>query len=242
MIFAFLFMAGCSSMGKEARDVSELPERSAEIRDELKVSEFILGAGDTVEVTVYRQSDMKRTIQINSSGMITYPLIGDIKAAGLGILEFRDMIQEGLSKYYLNPQVAVNVISIRSNKYSVLGEVNRPGIFSLDNAVNIFEATANAGGFTNDAKLETVLLIRPGKDTPELYAVNLREILEEGDLLQNAGVRNGDIIYVPATTIANTSRYFQHLSRIIAPFMSLESAYFTGQQIDGSRGSASVSR
>ena len=243
VISAFLVLvSGCISTGKNARSISELPAESEEMPKELKISAFILGMGDTIEITVYRHADLEKTIQIDSSGMITFPLIGDMKASGLGVLEFRDKIRDGLSKYIINPQVSVVLTSIQSKKYSVLGEVNNPGVFSLDSSVNIIEATAKAQGFTNDAKLKTILLIRRGASAPELYAVNLEKVIEGGDFTQNIDLQNGDIIYVPATRIADMSRYFSHLSKIIAPFISMESAYFTGQQIEGGRGSASISR
>ena len=227
-----ILVSGCISTGKNVKNISELPAESEETPKELRISEFILGVGDTIEVTVYRQQDLKKVVQINSSGMITYPLIGDIRASGIGILQFRDNIRDRLSKYIVNPQVSVNVTSIQSRKYSVLGEVNRPGVFSLENPVDILEATATAGGFTTDAKLETVLIIRRGTSAPELYTVNLEKVMEGRDFTQNINLNNGDIIYVPATHIANVSRYFSHISKILAPFTTLENSYYIGQQIE----------
>lgn len=241
-IFAFLILvSGCSSTGKNIKNISELPVESEELPKELKISEFVLGVGDTIEVTVYRHNDLKKTIKISKSGVLTFPLVGDIKASGLGILQFRDNLRDGLSKYIVNPQVSVNVTAIQSKKYSVLGEVARPGVFSLENSVNVLEATATAGGFTTDAKLKTVLLIRRGASAPEVYAVNLEDLLEDGNLAQNVNVQNGDIIYVPAIHIANVSRYFSHLSKIILPLTSLESAYFIGQQIERNNVRVSIS-
>jgi polysaccharide export outer membrane protein len=233
-ILVFLILvSGCISPGKNVRNVSELSGASDETKDELKVSEFILGAGDSIEISVYRHDDLKKNVQINSSGMISYPLIGDIRASGLGILQLKDNIRDGLSQYIVNPQVSVNLISIQSKKYSVLGEVNRPGVFSLENSINILEATSKAEGFTIDAKLKTVLLVRRGEKAPELYTVNLERLLEDGDFAQNVNLQNGDIVYVPATNIANVSRYFSHISKILQPLMTLENAYFIGQQIEG---------
>lgn len=233
-----ILVSGCISTGKNVKNISELPAESEEQPKELKITEFILGVGDTIEVSVYRHNDLKKSIKINSTGMITYPLIGDIRASGIGILQFRDNIRDRLSKYIINPQVSVTLMSIQSRKYSVLGEVNRPGVFSLENPVNILEATAKAEGFTNDAKLKTILLIRRGVSEPELYAINLEKVMEGGDFTQNIDLHNGDIIYVPATYIANVSRYFSHISKIIAPLTALENAYYIGQQIEGTNTAA----
>ena len=238
-----LLVNGCASTGKNAKDVSELSAAGSEEQPKgLKINEFILGAGDTIEITVYRHDDLKKSIKIDNSGMISYPLAGDIKASGLGILQLRDAIRDKLATYIVSPQVSINVTSVQSQKFTVIGEVNNPGVFNLENPVNLLEAMAKSGGFTQDAKQKSILLIRGGISSPELVKINLEDTLNDGNFTHNINVQNGDIIYVPATVIANVSRYFAHISKIIAPFISMESAYFTGQQIEGARGSAAVSR
>ena len=241
--FVFLLLlGGCASTDKKAEDTPDTLPVSGESPGEIKITEFILGPGDTIEIAVYRHDDLRRSIRIDTSGIITYPLVGDIKAAGLGILQFRDDIRDGLSKYIVNPQVSVNVTSVQSRKFSVLGEVNKPGIFSLESPTTFLEAMAKAGGFTIDAKQKNVLLIRGGVNTPELITLNLEKALKEGGLEQNGYIRKGDVIYVPATIIADVSRYARHISRIIAPMLSLEQGYYIGQQIEAASGSETTSR
>ena len=243
MIFVFSsFLGGCATTNETVGNIPDDTRIVDEMPKEINITKFILGAGDTIEVSVYRHNDLKKTVRIDSSGIITYPLVGDIEVAGLGILEFRDKIRDGLSNYIINPQVSVNVISVQSQKFSVLGEVNRPGIFSLENPTTFLEAMAKAGGFTIDAKQKTVLLIRGGLSSPELITLNLKDALKKGDLEQNDYIRRGDVIYVPATIIADISRYFQHISRIISPLLSLEQGYFIGQQIEANSGAESNSR
>lgn len=94
------------------------------------------------------------------------------------------------------------------------------------------EAMSKAGGFTIDAKKKSVLLISGGMKNPELVKMNLEAVWEKGDPIHNISLQNGDIIYVPATVIANVSRYFDYLSRIISPLVNLESGYYMGQQIE----------
>lgn len=243
ILFWVVFSNGYATAGTASADNAKADATITDgLPKEIKVTEFILGPGDTIEISVYRNDDLKKTVKIDVSGIISYPLVGDIKAAGLGILQFRDKIRDGLSKYIVNPQVSVNVTSGQSQKVIVLGEVNKPGIFSLDSAMTALEAMSKSGGFTIDAKLKSILLIRGGLKKPELVTLNLETALNEGDFAQNVYLQNGDIIYVPAATIANVSRFFDYLARIISPLLSLESGYFTGQQIEGSRGSAAVSR
>jgi hypothetical protein len=76
---------------------------------------------------------------------------------------------------------------------------------------------------TNNAKLNNVLLIRRAEGKPQIFSLNLKKAFKEGDISQNKMLQNGDILYLPAITIANVSRFFSHISQILSPFVNLES-------------------
>ena len=232
VLIFFMLINGCASTGKKPKategTVSPLSE---EIPTEIKVNEFILGPGDKIEIIVYRHDDLKRTVQIDTSGKITYPLVGDIQAGGLSIFQVRDRIRDGLLKYIIDPQVSIGVTTVQSQKVVVLGEVNSPGLFNLDSPLTSLEAISKAGGFTVGAKKKNVLLIRGGLKKHEFITLNIDKFLSEHDMTQDVSLKSGDIIYVPATFIANVSRFFDHLSRIISPILLSESGYYIGKQI-----------
>jgi polysaccharide export outer membrane protein len=236
IIYCFLLNACATTTTTSKVSEEAVSPTTEETLKEVKVREFILGPGDEIEIIVYRHDDLKRKVQIDTSGKITYPLIGDIQAGGISIFQLRDKIQNKLSKYLIDPQVSVDVISVQSQKVIVLGEVKNPGFFTFDNSMNIVEAISKSGGFTLDAKQKSILLIRGGLDKPELFTLDLKRALHKGDLSQNLDLQGSDIIYVPATYIANVSRYFDHLSKIISPIVAAETGYFIGQRIEGSRG------
>lgn len=233
------FLIGCASTGISTKDDNtkktgdENPNENTEKIDNvsIRMSTFILGIGDTVEISVYRQDDLKRTVRIGHSGIITLPLIGDVQAAGKDIFKLREEIKGRLSKYLIDPQVTVNVTTVQSQKIIVLGEVNSPGIFTLEYDINVVEAISRAGGMTNDAKLNNVLLIRREQGKPTVISLNLKKAFKEGDISQNVSLMNGDIIYLPAVTIANVSRYFSHISQIVSPFVNLESGIVLWPQV-----------
>jgi len=233
ILIPFFFLNGCATTGTTLKAAEEtvLPV-SDEVPKEVQVKEFILGPGDKIDIIVYRQDDLRRTVQIDTSGKITYPLLGDIQAAGLSIFQLRDKIRDGLSKYIINPQVSVGVTAVQSQKVIVLGEVKDPGVFSVETTMNALEAISRAGGFTKDAKQKSILLIRGGLEKPELITLNMDKFFNDNDMTQNIYLQNRDIIYVPATFIANASRFFEHLSNIITPFVQIEGGYFLGQQIE----------
>ena len=249
IIVVLLIFHGCSTVNTASqgnnegtKEPSALVEESnkGETESPVKISEFMLGPGDRLEIAVYRNDDLKRTVQIDPSGNIMYPLVGDVQAAGLSIFQLRDKIRDGLAKYVVDPQVTVGVVSVQSQKIIVLGEVKSPGFFQAETAITALEAISRAGGFTLDGKQKSVLLIRGGMKKPELIPLDLEKALKEGDLTQNVALQRGDIIYVPRTTIANVNRFFTHLSTIISPLLQLESGYYIGQQIESSGGGASV--
>jgi polysaccharide biosynthesis/export protein len=187
---------------------------------------FSLAPGDEIEVQVWRQDDLKRSTVIDPVGYISLPLAGRIKAAGLSVTQLRAEVVKGLSEFIVNPQVDVNVVSIRSRKIHVLGEVNRPGTQILEAGTKTWEAIAKAGGFTQDANTDRVLLLRsePDATTAEVLDLNLERFIKEGRPTTNASLRNGDIVYVPTLTIANVEKFMQRLQSIINPFVTAQRA------------------
>jgi polysaccharide biosynthesis/export protein len=159
LLILLILISGCANpktISKATQDIAS-PVLD-EVPKNVKVTEFILGAGDKVEIIVYRHDDLKRTIQIDTSGKITYPLVGEIQAGGSSIFQLRDKIRDGLSKYIINPDVSVGVITVLSHKVVVLGEVKKPGSFSLDTPLTAAEAVSKAGGFTTNAKQKMFFL------------------------------------------------------------------------------------
>lgn len=224
-ISILLLIIGCASAGPE------LNVHSAEEIRPVSVSEFTLGPGDVIEVNVWRHDDLSKKLQVDPYGKIYYPLVGEIEASGKSVITVREAIVKGLSKYFVNPVVNVSVASIQSQKVLVLGEVSNPRVFSIDRPMSVLEAIAHSGGFTRDAKKENVLVIRSEKSSTHLIKVDLKSTIKKGELQQNIALQKGDIVYVPATLIADVSRYFRHLQNILAPIVLLEQGIVLGPDV-----------
>lgn len=192
------------------------------------ISELILGPGDSIEIQVYRHSDLARKFQIPPDGRIFYPFVGEIQAAGTSVVKLRNTIVSGLSSYIVDPQVEITVTSLRSDRVYVLGEVLKPGIFAMDTSTTAIDAISAAGGFTIDAKWDDVVLIRGGLEKRQAMSLDLKSMLKEGDASQNVPLRSGDILYVPPTYVADVSRFMAHLEQIIKPIIQIESAFILG--------------
>lgn len=208
------------------------PVSAQEISETPRPAKFILGPGDEVAIMVWRNDDLSLTQRISPTGDLHYPLVGDIKASGLSITELREAIAAGLSEYLVDPQVTVSVSSYVNQKVFVLGEVNRPGVFPIVGSMNMVEAISGAQGFTLDAASNSVVLIRGGAGEPQLALLDMKQALEKGVVSDNVALRGGDIVYVPASTVANVDRFFQRLRDIVLPIVTLETGIILGPLVE----------
>ncbi len=221
IIFILFFTISCSSHQAVIKDTDA--EKADMIKKEGGFSpSSILGSGDEITINVWRHEDLKRTVQIDPSGNIYVPLAGKVEASGLTISQLSEKIASGLSKYLVDPQVDINVSSLKSRKVHILGEVKSPGTFILDQNMLAWEAISQAGGFTTDANQKKVLLIRSEKGVARVAALNIHDMLKTGKIDQDIRLRSGDVVYVPPSFIANLERFMQRFNNIISPFVTLE--------------------
>ncbi len=234
-------LMGCVTTGIDKKN-AEMQEVKVESQDNenddqidnVRISEFILGVGDTIDISVYRNDELKSSIKITPSGRMMFPLIGDVQLVGKSIFKLRDELEERLSKYLIDPQVTINIISIQSKKIMVIGEVKFPGVFTLDSDISVVEAITNAGGVTDDAKIDNVLLARKAQGKQEVVSLNLKKVYM-GDFSQDMVLREGDIIYVPESAIGNAGHFFSQIANIIKPFTSLGSGIVLWENVLRSR-------
>ena len=243
LLGAALLVSGCAAQ-QPASTSNAAPPAPAEAKgvDELKVSEFILGAGDSIEISVYRQDDLKRSVKIESSGRFMFPLIGEVKASGKSVFALRDEIQERLAPYVVKPQVVVSITQVQSQKVLVLGEVEKPGVYVLDLQQTISEAVAMSGGLTDDAKDSAVIHIHRVSGKQVMTPVDIGKITRQGDLPSDVVLAPGDIVYVPKKTIASISTFMAHISKILSPIVMAETAFVLWPQlVDALEGNATTS-
>lgn len=183
-------LAGESNSRRKLNIINDFPMETVN-------TEYILGPGDKIEIAVYRHDELTKTFLISPSGKIIYPLLGEMQIAGLTILGLKEKITDGLLKYIIDPKVGVNLISVQSYTLTVLGEVTKPGYYNFNPPLTILEAISMAGGFTEKADRNKVMLIRSDSDKPQLKTINFKKVLKEADFTRNILVQKGDIICVP---------------------------------------------
>ena len=162
------------------------------------LSSYVIGHEDKLGISVFRNSDLDSSPQVDAMGNISIPLLGDMKVSGLTTYQLRDKITEGLRKYVTNPQVTVIVSTYQSQKVTVMGEVSSPGILQLEQPQPISILITKCGGFTENANEENVTVIRKDPKGPQqIITVDVKKVFKEGDTKQNILIYKDDIIYVP---------------------------------------------
>jgi polysaccharide export outer membrane protein len=131
---------------------------------------------------------------VAADGTIFFPFVGRIRAAGKTVGELRDQLASGLVRYIKNPQVDVRILSYRSQKVQITGQVKTPGPLAVsDVPMTLVDAITRSGGTTPDADLQRVRLTRNN----QLYVLDANRMLDRGDTTQNVMLQNGDIVNVP---------------------------------------------
>ena len=159
---------------------------------------FVIGNDDELAINVWKVPELTQTVPVRSDGKISLPLIGDIQAAGKTPLQLEEDITQRLKAYITDPQVAVIVQKINSEKYNILGRVSKPGSYSLTTSTTVLDAIAEAGGFLDFAKEKSIYILRerPGGGE-ERIPFNYKEVIKGKKPQQNITLQPHDTIIVP---------------------------------------------
>lgn len=187
--------------------------------------DYPLAYGDGLQIRVWRHEDLTLETKVNGMGMVSMPLIGDIKATGLTSAQLRDELTRRYKTYLVDPQILVTVTQPRGRVALLFGEVEKEGDVTLDHDVSLFEAVARAGGFTRDANPDRVLLVRGALGTGAVQAIPVNmsaKAAQLGGTGFNGYLAPGDIVFVPSTTLADVERFMNRIRNILETFISLE--------------------
>jgi polysaccharide export outer membrane protein len=144
------------------------------------IPEYRLGPEDVIEVFVWKQPDLTTTVVIRPDGRISLPLTNELEASGKTAVQLQKEITEKLREYVTQPIVNVIVKQVNSLKISVLGEVRKPDVYRIKNQVTVLDAIAMAGGFTDLARPNRVIVIRNAPSGPQRIKVNVKQVVADG--------------------------------------------------------------
>ena len=193
-LFLLLILAGCAT----APGSSQAPKFNA---DAQAISTYHIGVDDQLQITVWHNPDLSVSVPVRPDGKITVPLIGDVVAGGKTPEEVAAEVKDKLQAYVRDPQVAVILTELRSHEYlsrvRVTGAVRTPVSLPYRQGMTVLDAVLAAGGTTEFAAPDHTELYRKDGDTTKSYAVQLGNILQQGELTTNYPVQPGDVITVP---------------------------------------------
>jgi polysaccharide export outer membrane protein len=231
-LFFFLISCATDSPQKKAADLRESQTKERDSSKQVKmmnerilmsnlsliskrsaIRDYRIGSEDLLEISVYEDERLNKTVRVSSQGDISLPLLGVLKVEGLTTVQLEREIQDLLSeRLYQNPHVSVFIKEYRSQRISVIGAVDKPGVFDVMGQKTVLEGLALAGGLKEDAGQLLFLIRPPSSDEksqekaedfierrPETLVIDLEELLVKGNLSLNLPLKNGDVINIPVS-------------------------------------------
>jgi len=183
-----VFSGGVSAQDKAAQTWSAKSQ----------AAEYRIGAGDILEISTWKEVDLSRKdVLVRVDGKLSFPLLGDIPAAGMTPVELTETIQKGLKNYVSNPVVTVTVLNPSSQRIYILGEVLKTGEYPLIKSLTVLQAFALAGGFTQWASKDEIILLRGEAGKEKIYKINYKDIVKGKGSENNLMLQANDTIVVP---------------------------------------------
>ena len=158
---------------------------------------FIVGPGDVLEVSVWRDENLSRQLVITPDNILSFPLIGDVDVSNMSVADIRSVIAERLTEYVPNASVAVIVKEINSLKVYVIGQVKNPGVFPITQETRVMQVLAMAGGLTPFAAERDIHILRYQGGTTKKIGFDYKSVLKGDNLEQDIVLQRGDVIIVP---------------------------------------------
>jgi polysaccharide export outer membrane protein len=159
---------------------------------------FVIGDDDVLAINVWKEPDLSRTIPVRSDGKISMPLVGELEAAGKTPSQLEQAISAKLQSYITDPAVTVIVEQVNSKKFNILGQVAKPGTYSIALAPTVMDAIAAAGGFRDFAKMKGVYVLRQNPDGTETrIPFNYSKYIKSKNRPDNIKLEPHDTVIVP---------------------------------------------
>ena len=181
---------------KTDADKSDKPAATAQAPEASSGSDYVIGADDTLHISVWKEPDLSETLPVRPDGKISMPLLNDVTAAGLTPLQLKDSLTEKLKKYIADPRVTVVVTAMNSRRIFVSGEVLHTGPMALLPHMTMLQALSQAG-FTQFANVKGIYLLRTENGKQEKLPFNYKEVIKGNHPEQNIVLKPGDTLVVP---------------------------------------------
>lgn len=158
---------------------------------------YSVGPGDLLEISVWKDEALSKQVVVLPDGSISFPLIGQLEAAGKTVSEIQAEMTEKLQRYIPEPEMSVSVLQVNSMLVYVIGKVNKPGRFILNTYIDVLQALSMAGGLNPFAKENKIQIFRKAGDRGISFDFKYDEVSSGINMAQNIQLKRGDVIVVP---------------------------------------------
>ncbi len=181
----------------QSLEYSDAPKTAASATSYPEGSDFIIGPGDIVDISVWKDEELTRSCVVRPDGILTFPLIGDVRAGGRTASELKAEMEQKLKSYVPDLVLTVEVKQVNSLIIYVIGKVNTPGRFVMHTNINVLQALATAGGLNAFAKGNKIKIFRQQKGETIIMPFEYDEVVDGRRLEQNVMLQAGDVVVVP---------------------------------------------
>lgn len=200
---AFILLLGACAVAPVNNTSNSIDINNSELTKNLnslrQSADYILQPGDLVDIQVFMEDDMKRTLRIATNGTITYPLVGNIKIAGYSVTKAEERLSDALKTYIKSPQVSMLIKEYANKTVYVLGQVKKPAAIQIppEKPLTVLEAITSVGGFTDIAATSKVRVLRMQNGKQTSIEVDVAQITKQGNKALDIPLMPGDVIFVP---------------------------------------------
>ena len=197
------FLAGCA--GSTASTPTSVQNKiinqdvSSALQQVRSSQSYVLQPGDLVDIQVYMEDNMNRMLRLSGNGTITFPLVGNIKLAGLTLEQAEQRLAHRLTSYIKHPQVSMLVKEYGNKTVYVLGQVSKPAAIQIppEKALTVLEAITSVGGFTDVANTSKVRVLRVENGKQKTIDLDVTQITKQGNKNMDIALQPGDVVFVP---------------------------------------------
>lgn len=205
-VAGFFCMIFCSAPAHGALDSAPAPEKGLGQTVAKGVmnspafpvgSDYVIGPGDVIDISLWKEESLSKSVVVLPDGRIYFPLIGQIQASDRTVGDLKQEIEERLKPYVPAPVLSVEVKQVNSMLIYVIGRVNTPGRFVLNANVNVLQALAMAGGLNPFAKRDKIKVLRQEAGKTKSLPFHYDDVIEGSRLEENIVLKRGDLVVVP---------------------------------------------
>ncbi len=169
---------------------------AADKTEGLPGNDYIIGAGDVLEISVWKNEDLTKLLTVLPDGKISFPLIGEVMAEGKTLAQFKKELESKISRYVPDPVLSVVIQQLNSNMIYVIGKVRNPGRFALNSDIRVLQGLALAGGLNPFAEQNKIRIFREEGGKTLIFHFRYDDVSTGKRMEQNIWLKRGDIIVV----------------------------------------------